>query len=188
MFKAQKARLNYTEEGQAEFTFTTQLNHSQAQKQAQEIKDILGKGKELEIEVKQSRGKRSLDSNAYMWILSEKIAKEMSKDKVHIYTKVDIYKKAIKEVGKFTVVPIANDEVENWIRDWQRDGIGWFCEIMRESKFEGYTTIMNYHGSSSYNSKQMSRLIDYMVQDAKALGIETLSTTEIAKMNALWGV
>lgn len=43
-----------------------------------------------------------------------------------------------------------------------------------------------YNGSSSYDTKQMSRLIDYVVQDAKSLDIETMTDRELSLLKEGW--
>jgi hypothetical protein len=47
------------------------------------------------------------------------------------------------------------------------------------SKINGCTNVILYYGSSTYNTAQMSLLIDHLVQDAKALGIETMTPQEL---------
>ena len=47
--------------------------------------------------------------------------------------------------------------------------------------------IRAYYGSSRYNTRQMSRLIDSIVQDCKDLGIETLPPEKLAAMKEEWG-
>jgi hypothetical protein len=46
---------------------------------------------------------------------------------------------------------------------------------------------MFYYGSSGYDTKQMSILIDGLVADAQELGIDTMTPTELAKLKTLWG-
>ena len=41
-------------------------------------------------------------------------------------------------------------------------------------------------GSHTYNTAEMARLIDGTVSEAKDLGIETLSPTELERIKALW--
>ena len=64
---------------------------------------------------------------------------------------------------------------------WEARGIGWQTETM-PSKVEGCTNVVLYYGSSVYDTKQMSLLIDHLVQDAKAIGIETLTPRELESM------
>ena len=71
---------------------------------------------------------------------------------------------------------------------WVAQGIAWFCEIA-DTTYIGSTEfkIINaYYGSSSFTSKQMSSLIDGVVQDCKAYGIETKSDAEINSLLESW--
>lgn len=43
-----------------------------------------------------------------------------------------------------------------------------------------------YFGSSSYDTVQMSRLIDLLIEDCKAQGIETATPDEIARYKEEW--
>lgn len=51
--------------------------------------------------------KRSLNANAYAWVLCDKIARELSKNAY--ISKNDVYKRVIQEAGTFTYLPIKND-------------------------------------------------------------------------------
>ena len=136
------------------------------------------KNKVLSIKVGLKKKKRSKNANAYMWQLCNKIAQALSKDGDYIYTKEEIYRKAIREVGKFKDYPFA--EVDKTLAyGWSKIGIGYFTEELEV----GYRM---YYGSSSYDVPQMSRLIDYVVQDAKALGIETMTPEDLSKLKAEW--
>ena len=71
---------------------------------------------------------------------------------------------------------------------WQDKGIAWFCEIA-DTEYIGnieFKIINAYYGSSSFNSKQMSRLIDGVVQDCQAVGIETKPKAEIDSLLRSW--
>lgn len=46
---------------------------------------------------------------------------------------------------------------------------------------------MLYYGSSTYDTAQMSRLINIIVEECKAQGIETRTPDEISKLVSLWG-
>ena len=45
---------------------------------------------------------------------------------------------------------------------------------------------MFYRGSSVYDNAQMSRLIENIVQDCKAVGIETLTPSELERLKEGW--
>lgn len=142
--------------------------------------EIIDKGKMLNVEIKKHTKKRSLDANAYCFIICQKIA-EVIKN-----TKEYVYRQAIKQVGDFEIVPIKNEVVEKWIRNWESKGLGWQSEILGESKLEGYTNTINYFGSSTYDTKQMSILLEEIVFQAKELGIETMTEREREELLRKW--
>lgn len=134
----------------------------------------------LSIEIKKYRNKRSLDANAYMWVLISKL-----EEKVNISKDV-IYKDAIRNIGVYEVIPVKNEAVERFIEAWTKNGLGWVCETTK-SKLEGYTNVLAYYGSSTYDAAEMSRLIDLIVQDCKQLNIETMSKEELDSLIESWG-
>ena len=142
------------------------------------------KGLKLNVELKRWIKKRTLDCNAYMWVLIQKIAEKISTEDA-IVTKEDIYKDAIKNVGAYSIVPIKSEAVEEWIRIWQSNGIGWVCET-QPSKLDGFTNVMCYHGSSVYNQKEMNRLVNVIVEECRNLGIETKPDEELKSLLEEW--
>ena len=137
--------------------------------------------KEYTIEIKEKKKKRSLDANAYYWKLCHDIAYEAQ---VEVTT---VYREHIKEIGgNNDIVCIQNKAVDDFCRAWQHNGIGWQTETI-PSKLEGCTNVICYYGSSTYDTQQMSRLIDLAIQDCKEYGIEYMTPTELAKLLAAWG-
>lgn len=134
----------------------------------------------LDIEIKKHRNKRSLDANAYCWVLLGKLS-----DKLKMKAE-EIYKIEIKEIGAYEVLPIKDLAVEKFIEAWSKNGIGWVCEIISKSKLPGYTNLKAYYGSSTYDSKQMSKLIDNIVEDCKIAGISVDTPEEIKKYKEMW--
>ncbi len=179
--KATDLRLSFSETGKPEITLTTNLPRQEALVGIEELKKILEKGKPLAVEIKQYRQQRSLDSNGYLWILCQKIAEVVNS------TKEEVYKKFIRDVGQFEILPIREDAVDHWIAIWKSRGLGWYAEVIDDSKLTGYKKVVSYYGSSVYDSKSMSILIDEVVTQAKELEIETLPPAEIASLKNLWG-
>ena len=70
---------------------------------------------------------------------------------------------------------------------WELLGTGWPTEQVGYDKDGDRLVIRAYYGSSRYNTRQMSRLIDSIVQDCKDLGIETLPPEKLAAMKEEWG-
>jgi len=136
---------------------------------------------DVSIEVKRWRKKRSLDANAYAWVLIDKIAQATG------VPKTEVYRQAIREIGGVSdIVAVPDNAVDKFREGWSKQGIGWQTEIL-DSK-PGYKRIVVYYGSSTYDTKQMSALIDSLVQEAQALGIETLPPAEIARLQSQWEV
>lgn len=136
----------------------------------------------LKIDITKWRDKRSLDSNAYAWVLMDKIADKTNTTKEHIYREI------IKRVGVFEVLPIKDIAVESFVKRWQSKGLGWVCDNLGSSpKLQGFTKIVAYYGTSTYDTKEMSRFLDEVVSEAKELGIQTETPEQIAEMKSLWG-
>lgn len=129
----------------------------------------INKNEELYVKKK----KRSKDQNSYFWELLQQLCFEMNLDVIQEY------KKRVKELGIFKQWEIDTINVSTFEKLWSDRGIAWFTEKVEEI---GNKTIINaYYGSSSYNSKQMSRLLDNLVQDCKEVGIQTLDELEIER-------
>lgn len=128
---------------------------------------------DCEITVKKFRKKRSLDANAYCWVLLDKIAEKKR------ITRTEAYRNAIREIGGVSdTICVKNNAVERLKQQWCEQGTGWQAEDF-PSAIPGWTNVILYYGSSSYDTKQMADLIDSIVQDAQSLGIETKTPEEI---------
>ena len=68
---------------------------------------------------------------------------------------------------------------------WTEKGLGWICETS-ESKNDDFIDVIAYYGTSSYNTKQMANFIDYVVEEAKNLDIDTLTPMEIELLKEQW--
>lgn len=148
--------------------------------------DDLNSKEKLSIEIKPYREKRSLNANNYMWKLCDDLAKELSDEDVK-YTKEDIYRNAIKEIGVWKDIEGLSPTDAQTIRHaWEMLGTGWVTEQVDFMQDGENVIVRCYYGSSVYNTKQMSRLIKNIVQDCEAVGIETKTPNEIANMLSLW--
>ena len=139
------------------------------------------KEKDLSIEVKEYRQKRSLNANAYFHTLVDKIAEAQG------VSHTEIHNQLIAEYG------CVDEEVKNLIID---DDIPWVklealhlrpttaTRLLDNGKL--YRVYIVMRGSHTYDTKEMSRLIDGTVSEAKELGIETLPPEEIERMKNQW--
>ena len=136
--------------------------------------------KPVSVDFRCIKERRSLNANNYCWHLCDEIAKVIRS------TKEEVYRKAIREVGIFHDGAFQVQDLPEIKRAWESNGVGWFCEDF-DSKLSGCRRVRFYHGSSLYDTQEMSRLIDYIVEEAKALDIETMTPDEIEKMKQQWG-
>ena len=142
--------------------------------------DELKDAEKLSFKVGKFRNRRSLDANAYCWTLIGRIA-----EKTNVPSS-DVYRAAIKEIGgNYDVVCVKSEAVEALRDGWSRNGLGWQTDTM-PSKIDGCTNVLLYYGSSTYDTAQMSRLINIIVQDCTNLGIETRSPEEIESLLSSW--
>lgn len=124
--------------------------------------------------------KRGLKANAYCWTLISKIATKLNS------TKIEVYREYIKDKGIYRVITMSKDAVNTFIKVWEERGLGWLCETS-ETNIEGLVDVIAYYGTSSYNKKQMASFIDFVVEEAKGLGIETLDDIECRALLNEWG-
>lgn len=131
-------------------------------------------------EITQARKKRSLDANAYLWTLLDKLSAELGAPKE------ELYKMRIREIGGVSdIVCIQNKALDKFKMEWESKGLGWQTEEF-PSKLDGCTNVIVYYGSSAFDTKQMSRMIDSVVTDCQSIGIETRSPEEINSLLEEW--
>lgn len=149
--------------------------------------DELYNCEKLSIKIDKYRPKRSLNANAYLWTLCEKLADKLSEDGVP-HTKVDIYRDAVKARGIYREqgeLPL--DFAKTSRHAWEMLGTGWITEQVDFEPDGDRVIVRYYYGTSQYNSKQMCRVIDWLITECKQLDIPTKSEEEINSLLSLWG-
>lgn len=137
----------------------------------------------LNVELKKYRKKRSLNANNYFWKILQDLCELAEIDTI------EEYKRRVKQLGIFRRFRIEKENINTFEKMWSSQGVAWFCEIA-DTEYIGDTEfkIINaYYGSSSFNSKQMSRLINDLVEDCHDYGIETKTAEEINNLIESWG-
>lgn len=149
---------------------------------ARNILESLEPGKKYDFEVKPHREKRSLDANAYCWVLIGKLSAKLG------IPPKEVYRQYIPDVGgNYHVIPIREELLDAWDKQWTDGHDGRLTVDMGPCRTaKGYHNIKTYFGSSDYDTRQMSRLIDLIVQDCKERGIETLTPKELDAMKSRW--
>lgn len=138
------------------------------------------KDKSLALTVKQWREGRSLTANAYFHVLVDKIAgvMEISHTEVHNMMIADY-----GFVDETVPAMLLRADIV-----WERLST---MHLRPTAKYrfvdgESYREYDLMRGSHTYDTKEMSRLIDGVVFEAQSLGIETATPDELERMKALW--
>lgn len=147
---------------------------------AQSICEQYENGKYV-AELKEHRKKRSMNANNYFWQLVDQIAEKLGREKEELYMEY------VKRVGPFKDFTLSEDEAKTFRVAWSMLGTGWPTEQVDYSPSGREVIVRAYYGSSQYNTRQMSRLIDMAVEDAKDLGIEVLTPMELDRLKGEWG-
>ena len=134
-----------------------------------------------DYEISPQRRRRSRDANAYAWTLINQIAAKLK------MPPIDVYRNAILNTPGVTesVICIAEDAADAFTRSWEAGHLG--RQVQRfPSNRAGFVNLIVIYGSSDYDTKQMSVFVDGLVQDAKALGIETEDPGKIQSLLDSW--
>ena len=141
----------------------------------EQIVDDLKDKDKLSIEIKQYRQHRSLNANAYAWLLIGQIADVVRAGKDEIYLQL------LKRYGQSELISVLSHvPIGNYVKYFEEAG---------ESKLNGkdFTHYRVYKGSSEFDTREMSIFIDGVVSEAKDLGIQTETPNQLAEMKARWG-
>ena len=140
-----------------------------------DISEILSSEKPLVVKIEPVKKKRSLDSNAYCWVLIGQIADILRASKEEVYFNM------LKNYGQSTVVSVLSEiNVTGFFKYYEEFGKG-------EVNGKDFTHYKVYKGSSEFDTKEMAVLLDGVISEAEALGIDSRTPEEVEKMKALWG-
>lgn len=138
------------------------------------VDDLKDKDK-LSVEIKPYREHRSLNANAYAWVLIGKIADIVRAGKDEIYLK------CLKRYGQSELISVLSHvPIANYVKYYEEAG---------ESKLNGkmFTHYRVYKGTSEMDTREMSVFIDGVCSEARELGIQVETPNQLAEMKARWG-
>lgn len=142
---------------------------------SQQIIQFLFQQKDLEkkFEVKEYKPKRTLNQNAYCWELIGQIADNMRLSKEAVYLNM------LRDYGQSQIVSVRADiDVKGFFKYYEEAGTG----TVNGTAFTHYKV---YKGSSEFDTREFSIFVDGVVQEAQAIGIQTLTPTQIAELKSL---
>lgn len=150
---------------------TLEVNERRA---AYHMYDNLKDCDKLAIQLKKYRKRRSLNANALCWKLCGEIADVLRTDKDSVYLDM------LKQYGQSELVSVMSHiNVSGYFKYYDVFGSG----TIKGKEFTHYRV---YKGSSEYDTREMSILIDGILSHAKELDIDVLSDQEISQIKSEW--
>lgn len=168
-FKTEKPEISLTLDGRGKVTFLCPRS---------KLKALDGlKDGDYVVQIKRYRNKRSIDANAYFWVLVGEIADKLQEDNKSIYLNL------LERYGVSTHIIVKPNVVDKVKAEWR------LVKELGKVSINGKSGIQLqcFFGSHTYDTKEMSRLINGAVSDAKELDIDTRTPEEIALMTEAWG-
>ncbi|MBQ3478198.1 MAG: hypothetical protein IJH25_08510 [Clostridia bacterium] len=139
--------------------------------------------KVLDIELKVHREKRSTKANALCWELCSQIGRAITPP----MPKEDVYRDAIRAVGEYDQYYIKEEALDSFMETRKLLGVGWFAEVIGDAPLRGWVEVFAYKGSSTYDTKAMSTLIDYLVDQAEQMELQiAYDLREIERIKEDW--
>lgn len=134
----------------------------------------LDKDTVYDVKIDKHREKRSLNANAYLWKLVTEIGNILNKSKEEVYLQMLI------DYGQSEMVSILSEiDVKGYFKYYKLAG----TSLLNGKEFNHYKI---YKGSSEYDTKEMSILLNGVVQEAKNLGIKTKDDIELERLVEEW--
>ena len=130
----------------------------------------------LAVDVKQYSKKRSLDANGLLWACLGEMAVATRADKW------DIYLMMLKRYGKFTYVCVKPEALEDLKHQWRE------TEVVGELTINGKKAVqvLCYFGSSTYNTKEFSVLLDGVISEMQDLGLQPPASEDMKRALEMW--
>lgn len=123
---------------------------------------------DLDISFSRHRNRRSIDANAFLWACLGEIARAINSDTWSIYLYM------LERYGKFTHILVKPEAVEQVRQVWRE------TKIVGEKN--GMIQMLCFFGSSTYNTKEFSQLLDGVVSEMKEMHLETPPDEEMKRL------
>lgn len=146
-------------------------------------------GADLSVEIRKERKRRSLDANAYYWALLSKLAESLGVSKTYMHNSILRRYGQIEQIGGQAVYVVIPD-TESARKEVDEAQIYHLRPTSQVKEGKGgvmYRTYMMLKGSSAYDTKEMSVLIDGLVSECREVGIETVPSYRLQAMMEAYG-
>ena len=153
--------------GKFRLTFTVDRNI------ADEVNDLQG---DLRVKAVRWRDNRSKDANALLWHCIGQIAAELGADKWEVYLKL------LRRYGRYTYICVKPDAVDAMKAQWRE------CEVVGDIDIHGQKAVqlLCYFGSSTYDTKEFSVLLDGTISEMREMGLPQPTTGDMKRALEAW--
>lgn len=151
---------------------------------------LAGQPRETTWDLCEHKEKRSLSQNSYYWQLAGKVAQKTSRFGANINV---IHNRNLRELGLIEYmggypVPVYlpdTDEAEQKALNAEKFHVKPTSQVRTGKDGQIFRCYVLLRGSHTFNVAEMSALVDLMVQEAKAVGVETMTPDELEKLRLL---
>jgi len=132
---------------------------------------------EWELDISKVRKKRTLDANAALWKMLTMMAEKLNT------TKDELYLEVLDRYGVFTHIVVKPNMVDRIKNEWKT------IRVLGEVNINGKSGIQLqcFFGSSTYDSKEFSILLDGVIEEGKLIGVDFISRKDRERMLNEWG-
>lgn len=116
------------------------------------------------LSIEKEKKPRSNDQNRLMWELCQRIAEAID------VKRNEVYREIIRDYGDYVTVRVGRADAALVSNEWQAKGIGWITEC--ESADGDDLVLRLYQGSSTYDTAQMTRVINALMDECRTLDID----------------
>ena len=154
-----------------QINLTITINENSVINEIDKLKDD-----KLSIKITKHRKKRSLDANGLLWHCLGQIAASLQADKW------DIYLQMLKRYGKYTYICVKPNMVDSVRSQWRES------EVIGEVNINGSEAVqmLCYFGSSTYNTKEFSVLLDGVISEMQEMGLEVPLSQDMRRALYEW--
>lgn len=128
------------------------------------------------FDLSEHKQKRSLNANALLWHCLGEIANTLNTDKWEIYLQM------LKRYGKYTYICVKPNVVDSVKKQWRE------CEVLGDIEINGQKAVqmLCYFGSSTYDSKEFSSLLNGVISEMEEMGLATPESEELERIMEQW--
>lgn len=128
------------------------------------------------FDLSEHKQKRSLNANALLWHCLGEIANALNTDKWEVYLQM------LKRYGKYTYICVKPNVVDSVKKQWRE------CEVLGDIEINGQKAIqmLCYFGSSTYDSKEFSILLNGVISEMEEMGLATPESEELERIMEQW--